>query len=260
LIAAPDALLGQSAARLEAFVGRRAAGEPLSRIVGRREFWGGMITISPDVLDPRPESETIVEAAVMLLAERRGDSLRVLDLGVGSGALLCALLHEFRAASGVGVDVSPAAARVALSNIESSGLAQRATIRVGDWTEYVDGPFDLIVSNPPYVPSIDIEKLPVAVRNYDPRLALDGGPDGLDAYRAILPGSASLLAPGGWLIVEIGSGRAADVLALVAKAGFLECATRRDLSGVERIVTASSPRTGFGNLRQRRTLTSSMPR
>ena len=119
----------------------------------------------------------------------------------------------------------------------------RADVRVGHWTEGVDGPFDLIVSNPPYIRAADIAGLAREVRDFDPRLALDGGADGLDAYRAIMPASARLLAPGGWLLVEVGAGQAADVLAIAAKAGFLDCATRRDLAGVERVVAARSPRT-----------------
>jgi release factor glutamine methyltransferase len=241
-IAEPKTLLGPACSQLEDFAQRRAKGEPLSKIVGRREFWGLSLVVSPDVLDPRPETETIVEAAVTLLADRRGDPLRILDLGVGSGAVLCALLHEFVGACGVGVDVSQAAVEVSRSNIEACGLTHRAEICAGDWTDNVEGPFDLIVSNPPYIPRNDIEGLAVEVRGFDPWLALDGGPDGLNAYRAIIPAVAALLAPGGWLIVEIGAGQVADVLALIAKAGFLQCVTRRDLAGLERVVAASARR------------------
>ena len=182
LIAASEAPLGAAAARLEDFATRRVSGEPLSKIVGRREFWGLPFTISRDVLDPRPETETIVEAACALLADRRLDQLRVLDLGVGSGALLCALLHEFVNARGLGVDVSAAAAEVARRNIAACGFAGRAEIRVGSWGDGVVGPFDLIVSNPPYIATADIAGLSREVRDFDPRIALDGGIDGLDAY------------------------------------------------------------------------------
>jgi release factor glutamine methyltransferase len=246
LISDPDRPLDGAAPRVEDFATRRASGEPLSKMAGLREFWGFTLTVSADVLDPRPETEAIVEAALAIFADRRRDPLRVLDLGVGSGALLCALLSEFVNALGLGVDVSAAAANVARGNIEGCGLSRRADIRIGDWTKGLDGPFDLIVSNPPYIRSHDIEGLPREVRQFDPLVALDGGSDGLDAYRVILPSAARFLAPGGWLLVEIGVGQAADVLALAVKAGFLECATRRDLAGRERVVIARSPRTSSG--------------
>ncbi len=151
LIVAPQEPLGSAAGKVEEFAARRAAGEPLSRIVGKREFWGLTLTISPQVLDPRPETETIVETSLRLLRDRRKEPLRILDLGVGSGALICALLSEFVHARGVGVDVSAAAANVARSNIEACGLTERAEIRLGDWTRGLGGRFDLIVSNPPYI-------------------------------------------------------------------------------------------------------------
>jgi len=244
LIARPDEPLGAAAARLSAFARRRAKGEPLSRILGRREFWGLELHLSPDVLDPRPDTETIVETAVALFADRRVAPLRALDLGVGSGAILCALLTEFPNALGIGVDVSPSAAAVARANAAASGFASRADIRVGRWTEGLTGPFDLIVSNPPYIRSADLERLPEEVRAFDPRLALDGGTDGLDAYRAIIPAAAGLLAPGGRLLLEVGAGQASEALALVSKAGFLLSATRRDLAGIERVVIAGERQAG----------------
>ncbi len=241
LIVAPREPLGSAARRVEEFAARRAAGEPLSRIVGKREFWGLELAISPQVLDPRPETETIVEASLRLLGDRREEPLRVLDLGVGSGALMCALLSEFAHARGVGVDISAGAANVARSNIEACGLVERAEIRLGDWTRGLEGPFDLIVSNPPYIRSADLLRLPREVRNFDPRLALDGGADGLDAYRRILPGSRSLLSGGAWLMVEIGASQAADVLAIAERCGFVDASTEKDLSGLDRVVVARSP-------------------
>jgi release factor glutamine methyltransferase len=238
LIAAPTGPLGGDAARLADFAARRLTGEPLSRIVGAREFWGLSLAVSQDVLDPRPETETIVEAAVAIMRDRREEELRILDLGTGSGALLCALLSEFRSARGVGADLSEAAAAVARGNVETCNLGKRATIRVGNWTEGVTGPFDLIVSNPPYIPTAAITGLPREVRDHDPLLALDGGIDGLDAYRAIIPGSVSLLAPGARLILEVGNGQASDVLTLMADAGLVRTSFRRDLAGVERVVAA----------------------
>jgi release factor glutamine methyltransferase len=241
LIVAPQEPLGSAARRVEEYSTRRAAGEPLSRIVGKREFWGLTLTISPEVLDPRPETETIVEAAARVLDNRRGDPLRILDLGVGSGALLCALLSEFANARGVGVDISAGAANVARANMKACGLGQRAEIRVGDWTRGVAGPFDLIVSNPPYIPSAHLAGLPREVRDFDPWLALDGGPDGLDAYRRIMPESRPLLSEGGWLIVEIGAGQSAGALAIAEQCGLVESTIHKDLAGLDRVVAARSP-------------------
>ena len=236
LVAAPDAPLGDAADRLDEAARRRLAGEPLSRILGRREFWSLEFALSPDVLDPRPESETVVEAALAAFAARRAEPLRVLDLGVGAGALLCALLSELPAARGIGVDLSEGAAAVARANVAALGLSERAEIRVGDWAAGLDGPFDLIVANPPYVRSAEIAGLPREARDYDPRLALDGGADGLDAYRALMPQIARLLAPEGRFFVEVGAGQAADVEAIAAAAGLGELTTRRDLSGIARVV------------------------
>ena len=215
---------------------RRAAGEPLSRIVGKREFWGLSFAISPHVLDPRPETETIVEAALSILSDRREDPLHILDLGVGSGALLCALLTEFGAARGIGVDISADAADVARGNLQACGLSLRAEIRVGDWTSGLEGRFDLIVSNPPYIPTADLAGLPREVRDFDPWLALDGGIDGLAAYRRIMPESRLLLAPGGWLLAELGAGQAAEVTAIAKQCGFTDVRTYQDLAGVDRVV------------------------
>jgi release factor glutamine methyltransferase len=238
LIVAPRKPLGSAASRVREFAARRAAGEPLSRIVGKREFWGLSLTISPQVLDPRPETETIVEVAIKTLRDRRDEPLRILDLGVGSGALLCALLTEFPGGRGVGVDVSTGAASVALGNLEACGISDRAEIRVGDWTRGLDGPFDLIVSNPPYIPTADLPGLPPEVRDFDPWLALDGGFDGLAAYRRIMPGSRSLLAPGGWLVAEFGARQAADVIAIAWLCGFTDIVTYKDLAGLNRLVAA----------------------
>jgi len=236
LVGAPEAPLGAAARRVSAFAARRAAGEPLSRILGRREFWSLSLAISPDALDPRPETETIVEAALATFAARRGEPIALLDLGVGSGALLCALLSEFPAARGIGVDVSEGAANVARANVEALGLTNRAEIRLGDWGAGLDGPFDLIVANPPYVRSGEIATLAREVRDHDPRLALDGGKDGLDAYRALLPQIARLLAPEGRFFLEVGAGQAEAVMTIAAAAGLAELATFDDLAGVARVV------------------------
>ncbi|MGA2487433.1 MAG: peptide chain release factor N(5)-glutamine methyltransferase [Roseiarcus sp.] len=237
LIAEPDAPLGAAAADAQRYAARRAAGEPLSRIAGEREFWGLTFALSPETLDPRPETETIVEAALAAFAARRGEALRVIEFGVGSGALLAALLTELPAAHGLGVDLSPGAAAQARANLESLGLVARSEIRVGDWGDGLEGPFDLIVANPPYIPSGDIAGLAREVRDHDPRLALDGGADGLDAYRALAPEIARLLAPTGRFFLEVGAGQAQAVAGLAAAAGLVDLATHRDLAGIERVVS-----------------------
>ena len=237
LIGAPDEKLGPAAYEVEAFAARRAAGEPLSRILGRRDFWSLSLAISPDVLDPRADTETVVEAALAEVAHRSAEALRLLDLGVGSGALLCSLLTEFPQATGVGVDLSERAAAVARANIGTLGLEERGTIVVGDWGEGLEGPFDLIVSNPPYIRAGEIDGLSREVREYDPRLALDGGADGLQAYRALAPTLVRLLEPSkGRFFVEIGEGQAEAVRAILTSGGLEVLRTRRDLAGRERVV------------------------
>ena len=238
LIGAPDEKLGRAADEIEAFAARRAAGEPLSRILGRRDFWSLSLAISPDVLDPRADSETVVEAALAEMAHRSAEPLRLLDLGVGSGALLCSLLIEFPQATGVGVDLSERAAAVARANMETLGLEERGTIVVGNWGDGLEGPFDLIVSNPPYIRAGEIDGLSREVREYDPRLALDGGADGLESYRVLAPTLARLLEPSkGKFFVEIGEGQAEAVRAILTLGGLAASGRRRDLSGRDRVVT-----------------------
>jgi release factor glutamine methyltransferase len=236
LIVEPREPLGPAAWKVQEVAERRAAGEPLSRIVGKREFWGLSFAITSHVLDPRPETETIVEAALSILSDRREDPLCVLDLGVGSGVLLCALLTAFGAARGIGVDISADAADVAQGNLQACGLSLRAEIRVGDWMSGLEGRFDLIASNPPYIPTADLAGLPREVRDFDPWLALDGGIDGLVAYRRILTESRRILAPRGWLLVELGVGQATDVTAIANQCGFTDATTYQDLGGVDRVV------------------------
>jgi len=238
LIAAPGEPLGPAARRVQEFGERRTAREPLSRIVGTREFWGLTLAISPGVLDPRPETESVVEVALAIFADRSDEPLRILDLGVGSGALICALLAEFANARGVGVDISIDAADVARANLDACGLSNRAEVRVGDWTAGVEGPFDLIVSNPPYIPTADLPRLPREVRDFDPWLALDGGLDGLAAFRRILPESRSVLAPRGWLLAELGATQAADVTAIAKQCGFSGAMIHKDLGGLDRVLAA----------------------
>lgn len=224
-------------ARLDDFesrIRRRLAGEPVSLIRGWREFYGRRFIVTADVLDPRPETELLVEQGLAHLPPGG----RVLDLGTGSGCILLSILAERPDATGVGVDLSPAALAIAARNAEALGLTNRATLKRGSWdAEAAESPaFDLVVSNPPYIPAADIAGLDREVRNHDPRLALDGGPDGLAPYR-IIPGLAPrLLKPDGWLAFEVGAGQADDVMALMAAVGF-SCLTRvNDLAGHARIV------------------------
>lgn len=222
---------------------RRLKREPVSRIVGRREFWELTLAVSPDVLVPRPETETVVEAALDFVARggRRMATLRILDIGTGSGALLLALLQELPNASGIGTDISPAAIAVARGNAERNGLAARCAFVVCDIAVGVTGPFDLIVSNPPYIAHQEIATLMPEVRDYDPQLALDGGDDGFDAYRAIAGQAPGLLAPGGRLIVELGIGQEQAVAALFTQAGLIVSPARADLAGIPRALGAGLP-------------------
>jgi release factor glutamine methyltransferase len=238
LIASPEGPLGAAAEALNAMAVRRLAGEPVSRILGRRDFWSMTFRVTPDTLDPRPDTETLIEAAVDLLASRRGEALRIVDFGTGTGAILAALLKEFPRAVGVGVDLSAAAAEVARDNLARSGFGARAQVRVGDWDEGLAGAFDLVASNPPYIPAGDIAGLAREVRGHDPRLALDGGADGLDAYRRLVHVAARRLAPGGLALFEVGIGQADAVAALCRTAGLATGPARADLAGVPRVVVA----------------------
>ncbi len=231
------------AAQLEGFARRRIAGEPVARIVGNGEFWGLPLRLSADTLAPRPDTETVVEAALGMIGAQAG-ALRIVDIGVGSGAILLALLHELPEAFGVGVDVSPGALRTAQANAASLGLSRRARFVASDYLAALAGRFDLIVANPPYIRSADIAALATEVRDHDPRRALDGGVDGLNAYRAIARQACARLAPGGALVLEIGQGQGADVERIVAATGLrLEGPPKPDLSGTPRVVSArKSPR------------------
>jgi release factor glutamine methyltransferase len=226
--------------RLAALVARRAAREPLSRLRGTREFWSLDFALSPDTLDPRPDSETLIEAALALLPDREAP-LSVVDFGTGSGCLLLALLAEFRNALGVGVDIRPGAAAVARRNAETLGLGARARFVVGVWDATILGPADVILANPPYIPSKEIETLAPEVARFEPRQALDGGPDGLAAYRVLVPASRRLLSPGGVALFEVGAGQAEAVARLAARYGLRVRAVRCDLAGIERCVAVGHP-------------------
>jgi release factor glutamine methyltransferase len=226
-----------SRARLRAFAARRAAREPLSRILGRREFWSLKLAIGPAVLDPRADTETLVSAALTAFSPRRGQFLRILDLGTGSGAILCALLKEFPAAQGVALDISVAAALIARANLAACGLSERSCVVVGCWGDCLCGAFDVIVANPPYIASSEIPVLAPEVRDHDPLLALDGGADGLDAYRALAPALARLLKPaGGQFFVEIGADQGRSGVAILESAGLRALRVIDDLAGHPRVI------------------------
>lgn len=225
-------------ARFADLVARRAAREPIARLTGQREFWSLPFAISPATLIPRPDSETVVEAALAEAATRDA-RLSVLDLGTGSGCLLLALLSELPGARGIGVDRSEPALRTARANARALGLAHRAAFLCADWDAALDGRFHVILSNPPYIPITDIPNLDHEVARHEPRAALDGGADGLDAYRALAPALARLLAPGGTAAIEIGATQDADVGALLARHGLAVRRIARDLAGRPRCVVAA---------------------
>jgi release factor glutamine methyltransferase len=229
-------LSDQQAAALDGFVSRRLRREPISHILGRKGFWTIMLKVSSDVLTPRPESETLVELVLRDLPEHRPFSL--LDLGAGSGALLLAILAERTAGTGLGVDISEEALAVARDNAASLGLEGRVALLRGDWTTGLpDGGFDVVVSNPPYVPTGEIATLAPEVRDHEPRLALDGGPDGLASYRRLAPEIMRVLKPAGRFAVEVGHDQAATVEALFRGAGAVGAATTRDLADRDRVVS-----------------------
>jgi release factor glutamine methyltransferase len=239
--AAARHLTPDQATQLEAFSRRRLAGEPVARILGTKEFWGLPIKLSAETLVPRPDTETVVEAALDILrAEGRAKaSLRIADLGTGSGAILLALLSELPNATGIGTDLSATALDTAKDNAQALGLAARADFMVDDYAESLSGLFDVIVSNPPYVRTADIASLAPEVRDHDPHLALDGGGDGLKAYRRIAPQAERLLSPHGLLVLEVGQGQAGDVAVLMTTIGLTVAGPpRTDLAGVGRAVIA----------------------
>ena len=225
-------------AAMEALLARRLAGEPAARLLGRREFWSLDFVLTPDTLVPRPDTETVVEAALAALPERDAP-VRILDLGIGSGAILAALLVERPNAFGVGVDVSEGAARAARDNLARAGLTGRSAVLVGSWGAALTGGFDLVVSNPPYIPTDVIAGLSREVRLHDPERALDGGADGLDAYRAVACALPALLVRGGRAVLELGIGQEAAVAALVKSHGLGLLGTARvDLGGIPRALVA----------------------
>jgi release factor glutamine methyltransferase len=232
-------LTPEQASRLEDFARRRLAGEPVARVVGCREFWGLPLRLSAETLVPRPDTETVVELALQMAraAPAADRALRIADIGTGSGAILLALLSELPEACGVGTDISVGALRTARANAADLGFGSRAVFIACDHAAALSKGFDLIVSNPPYIRSAEIAGLDPEVRDHDPHCALDGGADGLDAYRALIPQAARLLTQRGALVVEVGQGQSAEVEGLMTAAGLiLERPPSTDLAGVPRAV------------------------
>ncbi len=235
-------LTGAEAETLQAYTERRLRREPVSRICGSREFWGRDFLIGSAVLDPRPDTETLVDTALAILREERrsGEPLRILDLGTGSGCILLSLLAELPRAWGAGIDRSPEALAIARANAERQGLDDRSAFLCGDWCSALNDAFDLIISNPPYISGDDIAALSPEVSRFDPLIALDGGGDGLDAYRSIAQGSLPVLKTGGWIMLEAGMNQANDIVRIFKDFGWMAdgadlriCA---DLAGIKRVV------------------------
>jgi len=237
---APDRLIiehdrevsGDEMAAYEALLHRRLENEPVARIIGRRMFWGRDFKITPQVLDPRPETEVLVEAALQGQVPEK-----LLDLGTGSGILAVTLLAEWPGVTAVATDISPDALAVAGANAEAHGVAARLTLTEADWLDGLDGQFELIVCNPPYVAADEMPGLAPEVRDHDPRVALTPGGDGLDAYRSLVPGALAHLARGGRLMVEIGATQSPQVVALFEAAGFSDVSVLPDLDGRARVVS-----------------------
>jgi release factor glutamine methyltransferase len=237
LVAAAARLLSaQERTAIETLLTRRLAREPVARILGRKEFWSLPLNLSAATLVPRPETETLVEAALDAIAHAAPrEQLRILDLGTGTGAILLALLSELPQARGVGCDIDPLALDTARANARDLGLAQRCEFTLSDFGAGLTGAFNLVVSNPPYIAAADLPALPPEVRDHDPRLALDGGADGLACYRTIASRIGNLLTPGGLLALEIGAGQANAVAAIFEATGLTPAAPpRADLAGIHR--------------------------
>jgi release factor glutamine methyltransferase len=240
LLLHPDAPVApEAAARARALAARRAAGEPFAYLTGEREFRGLTFATGPGVLVPRPESETMIDAALAHVAPER--PARVLDLGTGSGCLLLALVHERPRAFGLGVERSAAALAYAARNRRALGLEARCALILGSWLDAVTGRFDLVLANPPYIPAGEIDALMADVRDFEPRLALDGGDDGLAPHRLILAGLAPRLAPGGLALLEIGHEQGAAALAAARLAGFADARLLRDLGDRDRCLAVAAP-------------------
>lgn len=247
LLRAPEHVIDDDARRrLIDMLTRRAAREPVSRIIGERAFHGLTLALNADTLDPRPDTETLVNVALALAADIQVQDgpLKILDLGTGTGAIVLALLAALPNAEATATDISASALDMARRNAERHGLAGRIRFVQSRWLDDVDGRYHLVISNPPYIPSAEIAGLAAEVAQWDPRRALDGGPDGLDAYRAILADASRALEPDGWAILEVGHDQAAEVAALAVNHGLapapLDWLLLRDLGGNTRCVAAAT--------------------
>ncbi|MCL4134759.1 UNVERIFIED_CONTAM: hypothetical protein GTU68_043220 [Idotea baltica] len=232
-----DTVSPDQRADFDAKIAQRGAFQPVSQIIGMREFWGREFIVTPDVLDPRPDTETLIEAALALPAPKR-----ILDLGLGTGCILFTLLAQWHDASGVGIDISPDALAVARRNADALNVAQRADLRLGDWFENIDEKFDMIVSNPPYITATEMAELSRDVADWEPHVALTPGGDGLDAYRIIAAGAGAHLCAGGDLLLEIGWQQAESVSSLLKQHNWTDLQILRDLGGNTRVISAKSPK------------------
>lgn len=231
----------EDAARLADFLDRRLAGEPVARVLGRREFWGMDFDLSPQTLVPRPDTEILVEAVLDAIGDRN-EASRIVDFGTGTGCILVALLAELPHARGTGVDISAEAVATACGNAARLGVGARAQFLLGNWGEGLSEPFDVVVSNPPYLRDEELANLSREVREHDPARALVSGPEGLEAYRHVVADARRLLVPGGLLALELGIGQEDAVRAIAVEAGFLVGGpARRDLGGISRAFLARSP-------------------
>jgi release factor glutamine methyltransferase len=235
LIADPERPVApEAAATFDEFLKRRLVGEPVSRILGEREFYGRSFKVTPATLDPRPDTETLIEAALPFMARDKG--CRLIDLGTGTGIIAVTLLAERPQAHAVMTDISAEALAAAATNAERHGVLERATFAPGSWFAGAKGPFDLILSNPPYIAQAILPTLAPEVRNFDPETALVGGVDGLAAYRAIAQAAGPFLAPNGHVLVEIGEGQALEIVDIFGKQGFASVNQWRDLAGHVRVL------------------------
>lgn len=232
-----DMVVSDSAVTLyDALIARRAKREPVAKIIGKRAFWKQEFLVSAATLDPRPDSETLIEAALRHKPVAEGTVRSLLDLGTGTGCLLLSLLGEYGQAQGLGVDISDQALAVAVENAKALGLADRTEFCASNWCEGVEGQFDLILCNPPYIAEADADALMPEVRKYDPSIALFGGADGLDAYRSLLPQIAQHLTRSGLLLLELGKGQAEEIAALAVSNGLDVVEQCRDLAGIPRVL------------------------
>ncbi|MDH3234792.1 MAG: peptide chain release factor N(5)-glutamine methyltransferase [Alphaproteobacteria bacterium] len=235
IVADPDRAVGaKEHAAIDAMVRRREAREPVARIIGEREFWSLRFAVTPATLEPRPDSETVIEAALDAFPDR-DKPLRVIDLGTGTGCLLLAFLSEYPNATGIGVDVSPQAVDAAATNARRLGFDTRAQFVVDDWARSLSGPFDCILANPPYIPSSDLAGLAPEV-GYDPHAALDGGPDGLSGIESVMHAAARLLGPNGRAFVEIGAGQSDSARRSAERNGLRFAGMRADMGQIPRVI------------------------